>query len=171
MIVARPVHFGYFFDHIYILEKKDYRIIKMDIAGKVLIEKKILFKSKSFPQSLRKDWIEKFYRDPKWTKQFDYPAELWPACWIMDVGEGIAVGRCENYDPEDKGPITADYFDPNLNYLGKIKLPYFYTWNHPSSGKASLNRCFFCKDNKLYSLEARDEENWIIRWRIEIEKN
>jgi hypothetical protein len=171
MIVARHIHFGYFFGHIYILEKKDYRIIKMDTAGNVLLAKKIRFTPKSFPKSLRKEWIKIFYRGPKWVEEFDYPEELWPACWIIDLGEGIAVGRCENYDPEDKGPITADYFDPDLNYLGKIKIPYFSGWNHPSAGQIAVNRCLFNRDKRLYSLLERDEENRIIRWRIEIEKN
>jgi hypothetical protein len=171
MLVSRPIHFGFFYDHIYILEKSDYRIIKMDIQGNVLTVKKIRFKTKSFPTSLREKWVEKFYRSPKWIKDFDYPGKLWPACWIIDIAGGIAIGRCEDYDPENKGPITADYYDVDINYLGKIGIPYFFAWNHPASGQDSVNRHLFYMDGKLYSTIARDEENWIIRWGIENEKN
>ena len=143
----------------------------MDIEGNVLTVKKIRFKTKSFPTSLREKWIEKFYRGPKRIKDFDYPGKLWPACWIIDIGGGIAVGRCEDYDPENKGPITADFYDVNLNYLGKIGIPYFFAWNHPATGQASVNYFLFYKDGKLYSTVERDEENWIIRWRVENEKN
>jgi hypothetical protein len=171
MFVSRPIHFGFFYDHIYILEKCDYRIIKMDIEGNVLIHKKIRFKTQYIPESSRKKWIGKFYRNPKWIDEFDYPGKLWPASWIIDFSGGIAVGRCENYDHDDRGPIIADFFDKNLNYLGKITLPYFFAWNQPSAGQDSVNRHLFYKDGKLYSTVERDEENWIIRWGVEIEKN
>ena len=171
MLLVRPIHFGFFYDHIYILDKNDYRIIKMDIEGNILINKKIRYKAQYIPEQLRKKWIEKFYRDPKYTEKFDYPEKLLPACWIIAIKGGIAVGRCENYDIDDKNTITADYYDSNLNYLGKISLPYFFAWNQPSAGQDSLNRCIFSRDDKLFSIEERDEENWIIRWSIKVEKN
>ena len=174
MPLFRPVHFGYFFDHIYILDKREYRIIKMDIEGNLLKDKKFAFKSRIFSKSEREEWIEKRAAHvgrimPK--EKMDYPEKLFPACWLMPIADGIAVGKCENYDLDDKGPISADYFDPDLNYLGKITLPYFFWWNEPSAGQVAVDCDFFYKNGKLYFSEERDGEYWITRWDVKIEKN
>jgi hypothetical protein len=169
MIVANPIHFGCFFDHVYILDKRTYRILKMDFDGNVLKDKKINFESRSFARAVRKKWVDNFYPNDKYCqRRFDFPEKLYPACWLMQVGDGIAVGRCENYDPELKGPVPADYFDKDLNYLGKIKLPYFSWWNHPYTGQTFADIKFYSKDGKLYFLDDRDEdEYWIVRYNIE----
>jgi hypothetical protein len=141
----------------------------MDLRGNIIKDKKILFKSRSFSRSLRKKWIDKFYADDEYCKRrFDFPEELFPASWLMQVGDGIAVCRCENYDPDIKGSVPADYFDRDLNYLGKIELPYLYFWNHPYTGQYHSYINFLSKGGKLYYLETRDDNDyWIVRYNIE----
>lgn len=172
-IIARPIHFGYYFGYIYILDKRVYRLIKMDIQGNILKDLKIPFESKSFSKAERIKWIKKcFPNDNLAANKFDLPEELYPACWLMQVGEGIAVGRCDSYDPDTKKPVTADYFDVNLNFLGKLTLPYFYLWNHPSTGQSTADINFYSKDGKLYFFETDDGDEYrIVRCAIEYEKN
>jgi hypothetical protein len=169
-IVGNPVHFGYFFDHIYVLDKREYRIIKMDIAGEVMRKKKIPFEPRTFSPGNRETWVEQF-DGKEWVERFDYPEELWPACWMIPIHGGIAVGRCLTYDPNEKGPITADYFDPDLNGLGKITLPYFEAWNHPAHGQVRADMFVLYKNNKLYISEDQEGESRITRWEVRVEKN
>ena len=167
-IIMKPVDFGWFFGHLYILDKRQYRLIKMDPGGKILKEIKIFFKSKSFAASLRKEWTYKYYpNDEFMQRKSDLPDKLLPANWLMQVGDGIAVGRMENYDPVEQDTIPADYFDPDLNYLGQVELPYFYFWNHPSEGNHQAEIKFYSLGGKLYFAETRDDdEYWIVRYEI-----
>jgi hypothetical protein len=164
------INFVYAFDHVYILDKREYRVIKMDIDGNVLKEKKFAFQSKTFPGSDREKWVEKFFGKEK-VKDFDFPAQLFPASWLMPIANGIAVGQCENYDLDDKGPVSADYFDPDLNYLGKITIPYFWAWNQPHHGQNEVYNRFLYRKEKLYHIQWKEDDYKIVVWKVRIEKN
>ncbi|MCU0288959.1 MAG: hypothetical protein MUF15_21515 [Acidobacteria bacterium] len=170
MPVFRDLNFGYYFDYIYILDKMNYRIIKMTIDGKILKEKQFAFEAKTFSKSELEEWVTKFF-GIKEKHEFSFPKKLFPACWMMPIANGIAVGKCKNYDPDDKGEISADYFDPDLNYLGKITIPYFWSWNNPAHGQNEAYNRFLYKNGKLYSIEIEEDLNdfQIVRWGVHIE--
>jgi len=169
--IFMPVSFVYFFNHIYVLDKREYRIIKMDIEGNVVKEKKFAFKSRTFSKSDREKWVETFF-SKRQAKEFDFPEKLFPACWLMPIADGIAVGKCENYDPDDTGPVSADYFDPELNYLGKITIPYFRAWNNPHQGQDEAYNRFLHRKGKLYSIQWNDDDEYTITaWKVQIEEN
>lgn len=165
---TRPFVFNFFFGHIYLLDKKGYRIAKMDKNGNTLKSKKFSFKSGTFSKSDVERWEDQFYgRD----KSCYYPTELYPACWLLQVAGGIAVGKCENYDLEDKRPISADYFDPDLNYLGKITIPWFWAWNQPHQGPVEADHRFLNRNGKLYFIQWKDDDYKIVVWKVNIEKD
>jgi hypothetical protein len=169
MTMGVPLNFGWYFDHIYILNKRDYRILKMDAAGNVVLDKKVKFETVTFSEAERKKWIYKNYGPgSRGRRRFDFPEILWPACWMIHVGDGIAVGRCENYDPDRVEFVSADYFDPDLNYRGRIKLPYFRWWNRTDIAPTHADINFYSKGGKLYFLETRDDDDyWLVRYNIE----
>lgn len=168
MILGRPVTFGYFFDFIYFLDKRTYRLMKLDLQWHALADRKIRYTPSSIPDSLRKEWVRKYHQHNTYEmSRFDFVDELWPANWITRVGKGIAVGRCQNYDADVKEPISADYFDKDLNYLGKITLPYFSHWNHPRHGQQTADVIFYSTESKLFMLDTRgDDQYWIVRFGI-----
>lgn len=163
IIWAFPIHFTYFKGYIYLLDKEEYRLKKMDLDGQVKIEKKIAFKSREVDKETRKRWIEaEFPNDPQTLRNYDYPDEIWPVSWLLPLGNGIAVARCDSYDPDIKpGPITADYFDLDLNLLGQVQLPYFPNWNSPSYGHSLVDKTLLYRDGKLYMLKE-DNEDWLL---------
>jgi hypothetical protein len=169
LICARPIHFKIIDDHVYILKKEEYGIIKMDIEGKVLKEIQVTgLGSRQFSSRDRGDWIEavglKLNR-----AEFTLPENLWHANGILELAGGIAVIRITDYNPAGREMIDADYFDYDLNSLGKIKLPWFPMYNYP--GQLTSDLFFFSKGNILYFIDTRetgsDEEYWLTRWRIE----
>lgn len=169
LIVGRPIHFRMINDHVYILKKKEYGILKMDINGSVIKEIRVTgLKKNRFTKRERGDWIEavglKYNRE-----EFTLPEELWHANGILEIAGGIAVIRIDDYKPVKKEWIDADYFDYDLNFLGKIKLPWFPRWNYP--GQIGSDLFFFSRGNVLYSIDLRetktDEEYWLIRWKVE----
>jgi len=170
IIWAFPLHFVYSNNHVYILDKQEYRLEKIDLNGKVLVDKRIPFTSRSVDKDTRKRWIEaEFPNDPRTLQSYDYPDDIWPVSWLLPLGNGIAVARCDSYDPDiEPGPITADYFDADLNLLGQVQLPYFPNWNSPSYGHSLVDKSMFYRDGKLYMLEERDEDWLLIRYGVKI---
>jgi len=167
---AFPIHFTYFKDYIYLLDKEEYRLKKMDLDGQVKIEKKIAFKSHQVDKATRRTWLEKqFPGDRRFHETTEYADDIWPVSWLLPLGEGIAVARCDSYDPDiEPGAITADYFDLDLNLLGQVQLPYFPYWNNPIKGHILVDKTIFYRDGKLYMLEERDEDWLLIRYGVGI---
>ncbi|MCP4157013.1 MAG: hypothetical protein GY757_55385 [bacterium] len=115
---------------------------------------------------MREGWINKYGPISKVTR-FTYPEKLWPASGILKIADGLAVVRMEDYNPDEKEWAEADYFDKELNYLGKIRLPWFPGCNSP--GQNGLP--FYMKKGKLFYIKLKetetDEEYWLTRFRIE----
>jgi hypothetical protein len=169
-IAAHPIHFSLINDNIYILRPDEYRITKMNLEGIIVKEARVANLGKvRFTNQERELWIEE--RGLK-KSRFTCPEYLWHACWILELGNGIAIGRRDNYKPLTKEWGDADYFDMDLNYLGKIKLPWFSDWNFPDQVMSDI--FFQNKGNMLFFIETRetenDEEFWLTRWRIRDEK-
>ena len=168
-ILSRPVHFRMIDDYIYILKKADYRVMKMDINGNVLKEIGVTgLKKIRFSKRERGEWVEALGHRLK-KEEFTFPEYLWHANFIMKLADGIAVGRIEDYNPQKREWIDADYFDKDLNFLGKIKLPWFPASHDP--GQLESDLFFLSKGDKLYFIDTRengpDEEYWLTRWKIE----
>lgn len=174
MILGKPIIFDCINDHIFILDKRNYYLTKMDLQGKITTQIKVDFTPVSFPAALRAKWLKEF--DNLYQDGFDFPGQLWPANWFIHFNQGIAVARCENYDPRVVGPIPCDYFDLDLNYLGKIHLPYFYFWNHPGYGGNMADILYYSQDWVLFFIETKllengDELYRIVKYRITNEKD
>jgi hypothetical protein len=149
----------------FIINLKSYTIYKYDLNGRLIKSVKIPFKGKTFPESNTKKIITAWdeYRS---RHRIRYPDELWPACWMLQVGKGLAVGRRDSYMPGPEKWITADYFDLDLNFLGKIRLPAFEYWNHPTSCTWVTDRFVFTRGDKLWFIKRDDdtEEVSIEEW-------
>ncbi|MCP4215221.1 MAG: hypothetical protein GY765_11215 [bacterium] len=172
IVFGTPLHFTLFDNNAFVLNKTNYSLMQFDLEGNVLQE--VLVEGLDdvhFSSRERGEWIETM--DAKLSStQFTFPERLWHPCWIIPVGNGLAVGRRDSYKPGKKEWVEADYFDKNLEYLGKIKLPCFDLWNAPSHINADI--LFFSKGNKLFFLEERvsdtEEDYYLTRWRIIDEK-
>jgi len=170
-IIGRPFHCSLINDNIYILKTDEYLIIKMDLEGNILKETKVInFEDKSFSAAERKEWIKASMHN-KITNGI-FPEKLWGSCWIIQLKDGIAVGRRNDYNPNNDQWIEADYFDFELNFLGKIKIPPgLPEWNGPASGQRVAEGSIYFNNDRLYVIEYRetesDEEYYLTRWRIE----
>lgn len=168
-ILGKPVDFGFFFEHIYILDKRQYRLIKMNLHGETLKRITVKFPQKTFSQSERKQWLSQSRKNARILNRITYPETLWPAMGLVPIGNGIAVTRCKNYDPSITGPISADYFDQDLKYLGEITIPYIPYWNHPTYGHLVINdRTHNCPASKTFftidESTNEEEEYFLVRW-------
>lgn len=166
-----PLHSLLIDDHIFILRTDEYRLLKMDLDGNPVKQARVVdVAKKSFSEEQRKTWIKETRQGPP--NRLTFPEHLWPACWMLPIKDGIAIGLRDDYEPVKPAWIEADYFDLELNYRGKIKLPGFLGWNDPFYGQRDIDFFFNIKGDKLYFLDTRETENgeyyWLTRWRIEI---
>lgn len=170
-IMGRPLHCSLINDNIYILKTDEYLIIKMDLEGNILKETKVInLEDKSFSEAERKEWIKASVHNK--LNNAIFPEKLWVSCWIIRLKDGIAVGRRNDYNPNNDEWIEADYFDFELNFLGKIKIPPgLPEWNGPASGQRVAEGSIYFNNDRLYVIEYRetenDEEYYLTRWRIE----
>ncbi len=164
---AHPFHFGLIDNSVFILDVASYRLLKMDLDGKIIMNVKVTnIPKKDFSTQQRGEWIEQMGMNKK---NFTFPPALWPACWVMELGKGIAVGRRYDYSQEKRRYIEADYFDKELNFLGKINVPWFPQWNVP--GQFNSDVFFQNIGRNVFIIEYRetetDEEYWLTRWRLD----
>ena len=169
-LVGQPFHFKLIDNFIYLLKSDEYNLIKMDLDGNIVKQITIKnFARKTFSRQETAGWIKEVGgMNPA---EFTFPSELWPACWIFELPNGFAVGRRNDYKPDKGEWIECDYFNKDLDYLGKIKVPWFRRWNNPIDGQRYLDYMSFLNDGKFYFVEYKetetDEEYYLTRWRIE----
>lgn len=170
LMAGDPHHFKLVGNHLYVLELDNYKLIKMDLSGKVAKAVKINnIPDISFSKKELDKWMSETILPPN---RFTYPEKLWTPCWMIKILDGIAVGRRKNYSSQKVDDwIEADYFDLDLNFKGKIKLPWFSRWNRPGGTGQQLSEMItHTKDNLFFLIERRDvgddEEYYLSKWEI-----
>ncbi|MCP4217177.1 MAG: hypothetical protein GY765_21200 [bacterium] len=165
-VMGSPVHISVSDDYIYILDKREYRILKVDYSGKVIRAIKVSSEKKFATDRQRAEWAQKATDYNVKGIKLLTPREIWPAGWLVAVNDGLAVSRVINYDTDDDTSITADYFDLDLNYIGKINLPFFRGWNNPSSGSNNVDLNYYYKDGKMYAFDVDVNKDSELVWKI-----
>jgi len=166
MNVLSSIHFRYFDDSVFILDCDLYRIQKIDLNGKIVKVTTQPFKKRSFSRDLREKWLLEIFKKRE-ISRFDYPAELWPACWIIPLRNCFAVGIRDNYGEQKSGMIKVDYFDFDLRYLGTGEMPYFPGWNDLDGQRAAGSFIYYNPHvDRLYIMsENEGEEIQISVWK------
>ncbi|MCP4146343.1 MAG: hypothetical protein GY757_01210, partial [bacterium] len=109
-IVGKRYYFDLIDDFVYILDKVEYRIKKIDMEGSTVKEIKVRnFPAKRFTMREREGCNK--YGPVSKSIRFIYPEKLWPASGILKIADGLAVLRMEDYNLDEKEWAEADYFD------------------------------------------------------------
>ncbi len=82
--------------------------------------------------------------------------------------EGFIVVRNNNgYFINCKGMAEGDYYDYELNFKGKVKIPCFYRINRMGYYQYfRLNYSIFNDNFYLINEDEKKEEIWLERWRF-----
>jgi hypothetical protein len=76
--------------------------------------------------SKREQWIKEHYGEyQRPSVKFVFTDYVLPTSWMVPLGKGFAVIRRYGYSRQCNGMVEADYFNYNLEMLGKIKIPCF----------------------------------------------
>ncbi|MCU0288177.1 MAG: hypothetical protein MUF15_17500 [Acidobacteria bacterium] len=169
---GRPHHARLIDNFVFIINLANYTIYKYDLNGQLIKAIKIQFIAKTFSKSQNEETKAAWGENNRYMTDTLYPDILWPACWILPIGKGLAVGRRDDYIPSKSQWITADFFDLDLNFLGKIRLPAFANWNHPLFSNWLIERSIFSSKEKLWIIREHSdiEEIFLEEWGLTYEK-
>lgn len=142
----------------FIINLKDYTIFKYDLKGRLIKSIKVLFTGQNYSKSQMAEFKAAWGDNNSKMRAVMYPRELWPACWIQPLGKGFVVARRKDHMPSNGSLLDADYFDLDLNFLGKISFPAFADWNHPNYSWMAKSRDIFYNGRKLYIIRQADDK-------------
>lgn len=167
MNVLRAIHSGFFDNSIYVLDCDLYRIQKYSLDGKMAMETTRPFKKRSFSRELREKWLLEVFNKRE-VPRFDYPEELWPACWIIPFKNCFAVGVRDDYGEHKSGTIKVDYFDSDLKYLGIGEMPFFSGWNELDGQRMADSCVYFNRHtDRLYIIGENEKEEILLSiWKV-----
>lgn len=151
--------FHYFLkDHfIYLLDKDNYILTKRETNGKIAKQVKVDYTPIAVPNSMKEEWLnEHINKQLKSRFKRVLPDYVQPCAWIIPLQKGFVVVRKNGYGTSCSGLVDADYFDFDLNMLGKVKFPCF---NEVFALRRHifLNSCLF-KNGSLYLLVKIEKE-------------
>lgn len=126
IIGKRPV-ISYFIEKekIYLVNGADYRMMMLDLDGKILKQVRVNAEKRKVPTEMADAWLAAQI-GPALARKCVLTEEIQTASWAIPLGKGFAVVRRKDYKRECSGLTEADYFDFQLNYIGKILVPCFF---------------------------------------------
>ena len=113
-------------EDVYILDMKEYILYRFRPDGTLIHSVRVDVEKVPVPDSKREQWINEHYGEHKQSPaKFAFTDYVLPASWMLPLGKGFAVIRRYGYSRRCNGMVEADYFNYNLEMLGKIKIPCF----------------------------------------------
>ena len=169
IIGNKSFFYVYYKRKLYLLNKADYTISIIDMNGKLEKSVRVKFKRISTPRDKIKDWVHEYIRHPKMPMTF--PPYIYPVAGIIPLNKGFIVVRINGYNKncEDiNGFAEGDYFNYNLEPMGKVNIPCFSNifvcsnvyWGRYMSSYA---------ENNFYLIKEDEEDNktYLEKWRVE----
>ena len=123
------IHYFLKNEKIYLLDKDRYLLTIRNIKGK--LEKQVKVKVKKIP--ITKDnqdlWLKEQMGINRYLSQLRtkirFSEFVQPCAWMIPLEKGFVVIRKKGYSVLCQELVEADYFDYDLNLLGKVKFPCF----------------------------------------------
>ncbi len=172
LILGEDPFVDYFFknNYLYTLDMGRYIITKTELNSGKVEKKRVNFEPIKINVDVsEKERIIKMLRGRRANpNEYTLPENLVPTSWMIPLGKGFAVIRRHNFEQDKDGDVEADYFDYDLNMIGKIKMPYFFRYNSFRSPGYGYFKAY--AGNYLFTIEDTDE-NWKLKkWYVDESK-
>jgi len=168
-IVGKNPHLSFFIkkERIYFLNSADYRIIMFDMKGNKLQQVRMSVDKQRVPKEKKKEWLIE-QTNPRLAKKCDLTDIIQPASWAIPLEKGFAVIKRKDYITGCRGLAEADYFDYQLNLLGKTRVPCFYQIFDLNSSYR-MPESYSYQNGYLYLIyeDEEKEEYYLEKWKVE----
>lgn len=113
-------------EDVYIIDMKEYILYRYHLDGTLIHSVRVDVEKVPVLDSKREQWIKEHYGPyQRPSVKFVFTDYVLPTSWMVPLGKGFAVIRRYGYSRQCNGMVEADYFNYNLEMLGKIKIPCF----------------------------------------------
>ena len=164
LLIGAVPEFHYFYkdEGIYFINMDEYQLRLFDMDGKLLKKVRLNIDKKKVPENEKLSWLKD--QSPRLLDRAILTDYIQPACWMVPLGKGFAVIRRKGYGIECNGLVEADYFDYQLNLMGKVEIPCFLRI-------FKLKRGYFLwsyhyDDGYLYLANEVDETIYLEKWKV-----
>jgi len=154
-------------EKIYLINMKTYQIMTFDLSGKILKRVRVQVEKIPVPTEKRKVWL-KGQTHPRLIDRSKFADFVQPASWMIPLGKGFVVIRRTGYGTSCEGLVDGDYFNYDLQLLGKVKFPCFHFIYTLLDGY--FHRVFAYDNGYVYlltqDLQETDEDINLEKWRV-----
>ena len=166
------IHYFIKNDKIYLLDKDNYVLTIRNAEGKTEKEIRVDIKKVSISGKMAETWLQEHYGAnkylPKNRIKIRLPEYVQPCAWMIPLEKGFVVIRKYGYSVYCQGLVEADYFNYNLDLLGKVKFPcfneIFWLRNHVFLKSCEVKNGFLFLVNSIE--KDNDEIITLEKWKI-----
>ena len=153
-------------ERIYFLNPSEYMIVLFDMNGNKLKQVRLNVSKRKVPKEKKKEWLFEQLGNYG-VKKCDLANEIQPASWAIPLEKGFVVIRRNDYSTVCRGMVEADYFDYELNLMGKTGVPCFYRIFQIKS--SLMPDTYHYQDGYLYLIYENEEaeEFYLEKWKVE----
>ncbi len=168
-IIGEEPEFSYFYqnfkniDRIYYINMKSYQISIYDFNGKIIKRVRLNVEMKKVPLNMKNKWLHE-QSSRVGIERRVFTDWIQPASKVVPLEKGFVVIRRKDYMDECNGLVDADYFNFDLEMLGKVNFPCFYDHNRLTRGYISSYIMSF--NGYLYLTSEINEEYYLEKWRL-----
>ncbi len=129
VIIGAGPNLRFFFREgkLYLLDSGDYSITQFDMSGQMTKRVRVSFTGRKVPKDKKKPWLIEHLGERRVERlKPDFVEEIPPASTAVPLGKGFVVIRRGDFSTRCRGRVEADYFDYDLNLLGKTSMPCFF---------------------------------------------
>jgi len=168
-IFAEQPEFYYFYRHhknidmIYYINMKSYRIIQYDFDGNIIKKIRVNVDIKRVPPEKKMEWlVEQTGRMHLHRKTLTDWVQ--PAARVVPLEKGFVVVRRKDYSMDCEGMVEGDYFNYDLEMLGKVQFPCYFWIKRVNSGY--FNRSVTSFGGHLYLASEKGDEYFLEKWKL-----
>lgn len=111
---------------LYLLNSGEYSVTAFNMEGKILKRIRVAFDNRKVPKDMKRKWLIEHNGERTVERlKLDFMDEVPPASTAIPLGKGFAVVRRKDFSVYCNGTAEADYFDYQLNLIGKTDIPCF----------------------------------------------
>ncbi len=170
LIIGNSPEFEYFYKYyrnsnrIYFINMNTYTVIVFDLNGKIIKKVRLNVSIKKVPKEIKNLWLSEQSPTRRTMDKKILTDWIQPATKAIPLEKGFVVIRREGYSTDCSGLVDGDYFNYDLELLGKVKFPCFYRIFTLRRGQPT--RSIYSSNGFIYLVNDNEEEYFLEKWRI-----
>lgn len=153
-------------ERIYILEMANYRIMAFDMEGRLQKQIRVDTEIPRIEPEDQKKYVKEYLGQWGLRQGVKFHKIVQPASLVVPLEKGLVVIRRKDWRTVEEGFCEGDYFDYNLDLLGKVKIPPFFQCYFVEGMKISPpSKGYF--NGYLYVIVESEQGFQLKKWKVQ----